>query len=156
MRHFALYRYYGIIVLKSQLLRRKGIVTIRSNIKGREPQLPTTLSSPVTKDNFMIIEFSENDKKKFNNTLTIQEAYAEWKRLLDLSSIPCPSCSAVGCLCRYNHYDRFLIKEICLFSTYSYPFILDSLYAFLQESIVITRLPPQMIWRSPDHIFLHG
>ena len=66
MRHFVLYRYYGIIILKSQLLRRKGIVTIRSNIKGREPQLPTTLSSPVTKDNFMIIEFSENDKKNFN------------------------------------------------------------------------------------------
>ena len=41
MRHFVLYRYYGIIILKSQLLRRKGIVTIRSNIKGREPQLPT-------------------------------------------------------------------------------------------------------------------
>lgn len=39
MRHFVLYRYYGIIVLKSQLLRRKGIVTIRSNIKGREPQI---------------------------------------------------------------------------------------------------------------------
>ena len=36
MRHFVLYRYYGIIVLKSQLLRRKDIVTIRSNIKGRE------------------------------------------------------------------------------------------------------------------------
>ena len=72
MRHFVLYRYYGIIVLKSQLLRRKGIVTIRSNIKGREPQLLTTLSSPVTKDNFMIIEFSENDKKNFNKASTIR------------------------------------------------------------------------------------
>ena len=109
MRHFVLYRYYGIIILKSQLLRRKGIVTIRSNIKGREPQLPTTLSSPVTKDNFMIIEFSENDKKNFNKASTIQDAYAEWERSLDLSSIPCPSCSTVGCLCRYDHYDRFLI-----------------------------------------------
>ena len=109
MRHFVLYRYYGIIVLKSQLLRRKDIVTIRSNIKGREPQLPTTLSSHVTKDNFMIIEFSENDKKNFNKASTIQDAYAEWERSLDLSSIPCPSCSAVGCLCRYDHYDRFLI-----------------------------------------------
>ena len=84
-------------------------MTIRSNIKGREPQLPTTLSSPVTKDNFMIIEFSENDKKNFNKASTIQDAYAEWERSLDLSSIPCPSCSAVGCLCRYDHYDRFLI-----------------------------------------------
>lgn len=160
MRHFVLYRYYGIIVLKSQLLRRKGTVTIRSNIKGREPQLPTTLSSPVTKDNFMIIEFSENDKKNFNKASTIQDAYAEWERSLDLSSIPCPSCSAVGCLCRYDHYDRFLIcsaediddparlsilvvkcascahhhavliKEICPFSTYSYSFILEALYAF--------------------------
>lgn len=109
MRHFVLYRYYGIIILKSQLLRRKGIVTIRSNIKGREPQLPTTLSSPVTKDIFMIIEFSENDKKNFNKASTIQDAYAEWERSLDLSSIPCPSCSTVGCLCRYDHYDRFLI-----------------------------------------------
>ena len=72
MRHFVLYRYYGIIALKSQLLKRKGIVTIRSNIKGREPQLPTTLSSPVTKDNFMIIEFSENDKKNFNKASTIR------------------------------------------------------------------------------------
>ena len=84
MRHFVLYRYYGIIILKSQLLRRKGIVTIRSNIKGRESQLPTTLSSPVTKDNFMIIEFSENDKKNFNKASTIQDAYAEWERSLDL------------------------------------------------------------------------
>ena len=135
-------------------------MTIRSNIKGREPQLPTTLSSPVTKDNFMIIEFSENDKKNFNKASTIQDAYAEWERSLDLSSIPCPSCSAVGCLCRYDHYDSFLIcsaediddparlsilvvkcascahhhavliKEICPFSTYSYSFILEALYAF--------------------------
>ena len=80
MRHFVLYRYYGIIVLKSQLLRRKGIVTIRSNIKGREPQLPTTLSSPpVTKDNFMILEFDKIDKKSFDNASTIQDAYVERK-----------------------------------------------------------------------------
>ena len=108
----------------------------------------------------MIIEFSENDKKNFNKASTIQDAYAEWERSLDLSSIPCPSCSAVGCLCRYDHYDRFLIcsaediddparlsilvvkcascahhhavliKEICPFSTYSYSFILEALYAF--------------------------
>ena len=133
MRHFVLYRYYGIIVLKSQLLRRKDIVTIRSNIKGREPQLPTTLSSYVTKDNFMIIEFSENDKKNFNKASTIQDAYAEWERSLDLSSIPCPSCSAVGCLFKCAscaHHHAVLIKEICPFSTYSYSFILEALYAF--------------------------
>ena len=44
------------------LLRRKGIVTIKSNINRRTPQLSTMLSSPVKKDNFMIIEFGENDK----------------------------------------------------------------------------------------------
>lgn len=98
--------------------------------------------------------------KLFNKASTIQDAYAEWERSLDLSLVPCPSCSAVGCLCRYDHYDRFLIcsaediddparlsilvvkcascahhhavliKEICPFSTYSYSFILEALYAF--------------------------
>ena len=95
--------------IEEPIAQKKGYRDDQINIKGREPQLPTTLSSPVTKDNFMIIEFSENDKKNFNKASTIQDAYAEWERSLDLSSIPCPSCSTVGCLCRYDHYDRVLI-----------------------------------------------
>lgn len=109
MRHFVLYRYYGIIVLKSQLLRRKGIVTIRSNIKGRESQLPTTLSSPVTKDNFMIIEFSENDKKNFNKASTIQDAYAEWKYSLYHRF----------CISKYNDYFFYLFSVVFTFSLQS-------------------------------------
>ena len=106
MRHFVLYRYYGILVLKSQLLRRKGIVTIRSNIKGREPQLPTTLSSYVTKDNFMIIEFSENDKKNFNKASTIQDAYAEWKYSLNHRFY----------ISKYNDYFFYLLSVAFTFS----------------------------------------
>ena len=60
------------------------------------------------------LDYAENINRKwavknFNKASTIQDAYAEWERSLDLSSIPCPSCSTVGCLCRYDHYDRFLI-----------------------------------------------
>ena len=65
--------------IEEPIAQKKGYRDDQINIKGREPQLLTTLSSPVTKDNFMIIEFSENDKKDFNHASTIQDAYVERK-----------------------------------------------------------------------------
>src|SRR5699024_7203888 len=100
-----LWHYY----IEEPIAQKKGYRDDQVKYKRKRATASNHALFPCHKRQFLIIEFSENDKKNFNKASTIQDAYAEWERSLDLSSIPCPSCSTVGCLCRYDHYDRFLI-----------------------------------------------
>lgn len=108
----------------------------------------------------MINDFTGNFNIQFNNNIQYSEIYRNAMASLDLSSCSCPWCNACGRFKRETTYSRYFINSlneidhpdtleievfecescghchailpafICPFSSYSYPFITESLYEY--------------------------